>query len=535
MNIEGKLKLEIRDAKTGELKEVREETNMVTDSVYNVINGAVARARKGNYSQLQLGTSTEDIVRMLFGGVMVFSEAVDTTHLVPSALEMHNMVGNGNQQATIAGSGYKGNLRSATVSEDSAEFIWDFAATQCNGTIASICLTSNKGGELGCKIEAIDSSRYSDSFIYGLADVLGYDKHIDFNASYPRTNLMSFSGGTSGEGLRVYTGNKLVHYRGNYKYTWDLSKYKNRFDFTEAQVNIPTIAAEQESTDTAIPGTTGNVGGNLIKGPITDYALKGQCTFEPSGDGYKYTLVLTKCTATSQSTVNVPMNNLITAIKAKYADKGCDTPADGQNTAYNINNSIVGNCFTWDNKLFWFVGNYNNSDTEFLSIYVQEFDGSYVVINDITEDTAFYNLIGKASITNWNGVLYGTSSLNATALFDIFVLDTDIYVRANDFYFLLSIDADSDLGLYMDNRPNFYIKNGKVCLSRIAQDDLAAIPFYRALGNAVGNSSNNALGWCVNSILRTNYLATIQNQSNPAVKTPSDIMSITYTLTRRNS
>ena len=66
MKLKGRLKLEIRDAVTGEIKETRIEDNRVTDSVYNVINGAVARARRGNYAQVQLGTATEDIIRMLF-------------------------------------------------------------------------------------------------------------------------------------------------------------------------------------------------------------------------------------------------------------------------------------------------------------------------------------------------------------------------------------------------------------------------------------------------------------------------------------
>lgn len=535
MKLKGRLKLEIRDAVTGEIKETRIEDNQVTDAVYNVINGAVARARKGNYTQVQLGTATEDIIRMLFGGVMVFGKSIDTSHIVPSADEMQYMVGNGNQQATISGSGFKGTLRSATVTSDTAEFIWDFASTQCNGTIASICLTSNKGGELGCLIEARDTSRYSDSFVYGFADTLGYDKHNDFNSSYARTPILTFTGGSGSQGLRIFDNNKLVHYRGTTRYTFDISKYQNRFDFNEAQTSLVSIAATTETVDTAIPGTTGNVGGNLIHGPMTDYALKGTCLYELNNDTYNYTLQLTKCTATSQSTVNVPMNNLITAIKAKYVQKGCDVPAEGQTTAYNINNSIVGNCVTWDNKLIWFVGSYNNSDTDFLCIYIQEFDGSFVVLDQIQEDTIFYNLIGKSSIQNWNGVLYGTSSLNATQLFDLAVIDNDVYVRANDYYFWLNLDEESDIGLFLNTRPNFYITNGKNTFSRIIQDDLAVVPFYRALGDAVGSSNTNNMQWCVNSILRTAYLATIQNQSNPAIKTPSDIMSITYTLTRSNS
>lgn len=534
MKLKGRLKLEIRDAETGEVKDVRIEDNMVTDSVYNVINGAVARARKGNYSPLQLGTATEDIIRMLFGGVMVFGKSIDTSHLVPSFDEMLQMNGNGNQQATISGSGLKGNLRSATVTEDSAEFIWDFASTQCNGTIASICLTSNKGGELGCRIEARDTSRYSDSFVYGYEDKLGYDKNQDLSGAYPRTNVLNLTGGNSNTGLRLVDGDTLVAYQGTIKYTWDISKYKNRFDFNETQTTKPTIQATTETVDTAIPGYTGNTEGNIIHGPMTNYGLKGKCLYELNNDVYTYTLQLTKCTKSSQSTVNVPMNNLITAIKAKYAAMGCTTPDEGRNTAWAIN-TLMGNVVaTWDNKLIYFVGSYNNSDTDFLNIYIQDFDGSYVVIDQIQEDTIFYNLIDKANISSWKGFLYGTTQSNQR-LFALTVIDNELYVDVNDYYFYLSIDAESDLGVYMSNRPNFYIKGARLVLSRLESDPLAASPYYRCYGDAVSGSSATSMNWCVNSLLRTSYLATIQNQSNPAIKTPSDIMSITYTLTRSNS
>lgn len=556
MGIEGRVKIELRDAITGEVIDTREEHNQVTDAVYNVINGAVARARKGNYAQLQLGSQTEDIIKQLFGGVMIFSENIDTSHLVPSADEMMTMIGNGNQQSPITGSGYKGTLRSATYNSDYSEieFIWDFSSTQCNGTIAAICLTSNKGGELGCRVEARDTSRYSDSFVYAYSDRLGYDENESLSASYPNTNILNLIGGDGNDGLRLLDGKYLVAYRGDTKYTWDLSKYKNRFDFNENQTTLPEIQATIEQVTTEIPGYTGNVEGNLIHGPMTDYALKGKCVYTTNNDNTTYTLQLTKCTKTSQSTINVPMNNIITAIKAKYDAKGCAYPDRDQTTCYNINNSLANCCFTWDNKLIWLVGSYNNSDTDFLNIYIQEYDGSYVVIDTLVEDTVFYNLIDKTNLSTFKGVLYGADNIfSDNSLFDIAVVDDAVYMRARDYFFLMCIDDEASSGVFMDNRPSFYVYNSRYCFSRLVPDIefgytpptpenpgdpipeppyIAKLPFYRPLGNAVSSSSADSNNWCVNSLLRTNYLATIQIQSNPAIKTPSHVMSITYTLTR---
>ena len=526
--IKGKVKVEIKDAITGEIKDTREETNMLTNSVFNIINGATARARRGNYNPIQLGTSTEDIIRMLFGGIMVFSRNIDTTHLVPDPIEAERMIGCGNQQGTISGSGIKGNLRSAVVTEDSAEFIWDFAATQCNGQIASICLTSNKGGELGNSIEARDASRKSDSFVYAYEDSLGFDKENALSASYPRTNIIELQAATSNKGLRVFDGDTIAFYYGSDKYTWNLSKYKNRFDMNESQTTKIVVPYEKES------GQTSTAGLSLVQGPMTDYALMGKCIYETSGSSTTYTLQLVKCTKNSQSGVNVPMNNIITAIQALYERKGYDNITSPATIANNITASLAQTCFTFNNKLIWLVGSYNNSGTDFLVIYIQDFDGSYVVLDQIQEDTTFYNLIDKANMQYFKGTLLNMSGSPKNTWFTLSAVDNMTYLTVNDYYFFLSINQESDWGIFLDNRPNFYIKGGKTCFSRLIQDELAPYPYYRALGDAYGGASKNHLSWCVNSLLRTNYLATIQNQSNPAVKTPSDIMSITYTLTRQN-
>lgn len=559
MKLNGRLKVVLKDAETGEIVYEREKHNTVTGAVYNVINGAVARARKANYSQLQLGNNSEDIIRMLFGGMMVFSERPDSELLVPDAELMTKSLGNGNQGSPIAGSVMKGTLTSATVTADSAEFQWDFSANQCNGRISAICLTSNKGGELGCRIMARDSGRRSESFIYGYSDNLCSDEYEDFSTAYPRTNVLNLTGGTGNTGLKLIDGDKLVAYQGTTRYTWDLEKYRNTFDFTDTQYNLPNIPCTTEEVDTPIPGSTGNVEGNLIQGPMSDYALKGKCVYNENSGNFTYTLQLTKCTRTSQSTVNVPMNNIITDIKLRYADLNCDVPAEGQSTCYNINNNLEYNCFTWDNKLYWFVGSLNNSDTDFIAIYIQEYDGSFTVVDNLQQsgtdfDTAFLNLIDSSNI-RFKGVLYGDSIFGDNTWFDIAILDHEEeitetigneqvtrtvlvgapYMRVNDYWFLIDISSAQGIRSKVQNRPSFYIPNAKYCFTRLTIDSLAPLPYYRTLGNAVGDSNADSMNWCVASVLRTNYLATIWTDSTPATKTPSHVMTVTYRLTRTNS
>ena len=528
MKIVGKVRIELRDAKTGKLKHISEEHNVVTDSVYNIINGALARAKRGNYNSIFVGSSTEEAIKQLFGGVMVFNRSIDTSHLVPDILEMSGMIGNGNQGGTVVGSSKKGTLRSATITADSAKFVWDFPSTVCNGTIASICLTSNKGGELGCNFDARDTTKNGESIVaaYGgnlaadVANTVRYDND---------TRLFSISGeGTTG--CWVVDGDSLVQYQwtqqASYKRVWSLADYKNMFKFNEYQAHLPAISpVSEEALQDAIMS-------RFFRGICGNYALAGDASYVQDNDNVTYTLTLAKYTKNGISNINVPMNNLITAVQAVYDRKGIAYETTPNNIVSAINNAISGsNAFTIDNKLIWFVGSMGRSEDEFLNIYIQDYDGSFVTLDQIQTDTAFFNLINKAGLpssSGWCGFMHDRQNNNLN--FRPVKHDDDNYVYLNDYLFYLGVDPNGIWGCYFHNRPFFYAKLNDII--NMQDDTLSPKPYFRCLPSSQSSSTNG--DFVSTSVLQTNYLATIQNQSNPAIKTPSDIMSITYTLTRTN-
>lgn len=528
MKIVGKVRIELRDAKTGKLKHISEEHNVVTDSVYNIINGALARAKRGNYNSIVIGSSTEEAIKQLFGGVMVFGRPVDTSHLVPDILEMSSMIGNANQGGTISGSSKKGTLRSATITADSARFIWDFPSTVCNGSVEAICLTSNKGGELGCCFDARDTSKNGESLIEGLgsnlaesvANTIRYDNN---------TRLFSISGEAANNSCWIIDGDSLVQYNwttsNSYKRVWSLEDYKNMFKFNEYQANLPALSPISEEV------LQDSIQSRFFKGVGDNYALAGDATYVEDAGNITYTLVLSKYTKNSISTINVPMNNLITAIQAVYDRKGISYKTTANDIKTAINNAISNyGVFTVDNRLVWFVGSMNRSEDEFLNIYIQDYDGSFVTLDQIQTDTTFYNLINKAGLPSqgWAGFLHSNQNNNLQVR--PVRHNDDNYVYINNYMFYIGVDPDDVWGCYFHNRPFFYAK--LIDILNIQEDTLAPKPYFRSLPASISSSTNG--DFVSESVLQTNYLATIQNQSNPAIKTPSDIMSITYTLTRTN-
>jgi hypothetical protein len=538
MSLKGKIRLEIKDAKTGKVKYSREEHNIVTDAVYNVLNGATARQQKagGAGTGLIFGSVSMEAIKALFGGILIFDTSIDTSHIIPSYIEMRHMIGNGNMFGDIANNTHKGSLRIATITEDTAEFTWDFSTGECNGEITSICLTSCRGGELGCNIESRDNARYSDSFINVLGNELTDGGTYPLVAATPRNMVFHLDGSYNDtNGLVLITDEEIVLYRENINSAvlrWNLRDYSNSYLFNY-DGTLKNVVPEEDEASIGI----GLDGYKLIGGPITDYALQGKVDFETQGGNPIYTLHLVKCESYGQEEIDVPMNNIVTAILNDYQNRGLVealTPSTPEQIVQNLNLALQTTCFTYGNKLIWLVGymNYTEEANDFITLYIQEYNGSFITVEPTSADSIFYNLIGR-NIANkvrlW-GTLYNYSFVTNTCFSIAYIIDK-LYLTSNDYYFLINLIPDDTLGIHIFNRADYYIANGNECIAGLIPDTLSSIPYYRTLCNSKYISGAN-LDWIVSYLLRTCYLGTIQNQSNPALKTPADTMSITYTLSR---
>ena len=138
--MKGRAKIELFDAKTGELKEVREETNLVT----NATKYMLAFLNKINRAP---GSEVFPICSRALGGIMLFNEEIDED---PENIEFpiaNQLIGYAGRETNVSNPQAGSMNPLETINEDDGyTTVWDFGTSQANGVIKSICLTSAYAG-----------------------------------------------------------------------------------------------------------------------------------------------------------------------------------------------------------------------------------------------------------------------------------------------------------------------------------------------------------------------------------------------------
>lgn len=239
----GETKIELFDAKSGELVKSVTKHNLVTNACKNIINGLVKLSTLGkgtNDSMLNAfgnfrkglfgdSRSIEDTLKDIFGGVLVFSEPIseDADHIIPTPAERRAYIGGGYQGNTLAGSPTLGSLsaESAYVANDYIKFVWEFTSSQCNGAIACICLTSNQGGLLGFRLD--DTVYNRGNYLYRQIT----DAGLKINSGSPGQGqgfeLRSQGGSNQHNKTRTEDGSVYHTCYWNRHQWWDMSKFFN--------------------------------------------------------------------------------------------------------------------------------------------------------------------------------------------------------------------------------------------------------------------------------------------------------------------
>ena len=149
MKLKGKTTIELTDVKSKEVKVIEDE-NFITDALYQLCQPVF----KGHFTlegatfTTERGCSTEALMR----GICLFDTVLseDTSRLIPPPEA--NMVGHA-CEATYLGSdttmGSFNSNQSVISSGVERTYVWDFTAEQANGSIKSICLTTQAGGYIG--------------------------------------------------------------------------------------------------------------------------------------------------------------------------------------------------------------------------------------------------------------------------------------------------------------------------------------------------------------------------------------------------
>lgn len=146
--LKGKTTIELTDINTGEVA-VFEDTNLITNAISDLCQRTFKRGNTLHHTHSFYSNPIS--FNQLFGGILLFDTALEENPNKYFPPTTANMVGHG---SNITYSGTDLSLGSFNdvlyeSSERMRKFVWDFTAEQANGTIASVCLTTQPGGIIG--------------------------------------------------------------------------------------------------------------------------------------------------------------------------------------------------------------------------------------------------------------------------------------------------------------------------------------------------------------------------------------------------
>lgn len=514
MSLHGKTTIQLFDSKTGELVNEVSESNLVTNAVSNIFNSCMqaylvglnsGKGRRGSINSVYTLPSDLNLAQTLYGGVLVFSNSIEANieHCIPSIDEIKSCIGYANQDTATSSSIFKGTFNSAesSISDNEIVFVWDFSESQCNGKIASICLTSNAGGATGLVFDTLASKTSCSLLKYIYSDL--YDvSGLDFSSSYIHAPMFLSSYTSSGAHGQYISGDYYYYiYRGN-AYKYNISKILNK-NWLRLTDNFKYCLAS--SADETI--TLSNTYTGIFKCLDSDKVFKYN-TSQSSVSSFVMTKIYGNCI---EETVTIPTTDIISSVYSYF-----NSTASKRQIIPNFASSGA----IFNNSIYFLIGTVNNSNLETypnkVRIYKLNFDGSFS-FNDINCTDNFISMMfGTKS--------YGNSPTSA------------IDVQFNKMFdSLVLTSVDSTLG-YVN-----YIVNSDCSVE--------PYPFLETSSNISNygydlykNETWLKEPWCsfkfagngyVNTIeLFMAYLGTINNMTNELTKTSSNTMKIKYTLTQ---
>ena len=157
LELHGHTKLELFNADSGKLEECIEDDNELTGALAEIFQG-IGRFGHGDSLVQKAGNGywTRDgyrresfTLRQWFGGLLAFDKNQDVDHPFPS-YDSAIIASGVDGQANIGANNIRGSFNSIESEFDwenhNIKFVYDFATSQGNGRIASICLTPYLGG-----------------------------------------------------------------------------------------------------------------------------------------------------------------------------------------------------------------------------------------------------------------------------------------------------------------------------------------------------------------------------------------------------
>ena len=479
MGIKGKTTFELTDINTGKV-EVIEDSNMITNGLQEIL------ATYGYFGCDILNTDTirnSSLWVNLLGGLFLFDSALneDVNNIfMPAGVKM---IGNGSKDVANSGVvtelGSYNSAESGTQSDGSIKFVYDFSTAQANGTIACACLTSKIGGYIGM---GNNSGRYVN-----ISYILDTFKSDSYHVC--RSNIAGAGNDAShilypvyGENAIYFTNPYNINYSASYaSQHWSVTKkiqiLKVRAGFTGVSIKDRRYLDKVVGTyDVDIPQD------------ILDYM----------GTSTNYTIV---------SSDSIERN--VYVIFSKSSDDRLDAGAfcwimkidkDMKATAYKFTNN-VGATIVIGHKYITFDGDYlwaQRSNSPYYLYGIKYTDSTQIIETGVSKGIR-YNIytIGK----------------NLIGLYDVY--------HDNSYYCTPTV--------YDVVKRNHGEPHGV-----ITYDTHKLIPFPDKKGVYlyVYYNSSSTTNPCDLKVMKDpRYLATINNLSEPVIKTSSKTMKVTYTLT----
>ena len=468
--LKGKTTFELTDVNTGEV-EVIEDSNMITNGLQEFLR---------TYGYFGCDVLSDDTVRTnslwvnLLGGLFLFDTALDedvNNTFMPAGVKM---IGNGSKDVSNSGAvtelGSYNTAESGLQSDGSIKFVYDFSTAQANGTIACACLTSKVGGYIGM---GNDSNRYINS-----SYVL--NAYISDNNHYCYSGIDGATNGASYMLYPVYSEN-AIYFTNPYNIIYS-SAYSSQHWSVTKKIQILKVRA----------GFTG-VGIKArrdLRNIVATYDVDiPQDILDYMGTSTNYIFI----SRDSERNVYVIFNK--SSSDSLGAGAFCWIMKIDKNmnaTAYKFTNN-VGRPLTLDNRHITFDGDYlwmiYSYDRPFYLYGIKYSDSTQIIEAGVINESNIFSLytIGKNLIGLYNDYI--------TTVYDV-VNRTQRQTNGSlmDYSNTVLIPFADKKGVY-------------------SQVYLKSTPNYLYV------------------MKDPRYLATINNLSEPVVKTASKTMKVTYTIT----
>ena len=164
MKLKGTAVIELTDVNTNEVETYVEE-NMVTNAVNNILGlnpMAVFYCEEEYNTGLVWKDNLLPICPNMIGGILLFPKALeenaDNIYVQSDNLPVAYASNDVNSTANTARGSL--NLTESKALDNGYKFVWEFTASQGNGTIAAIALTSALGGQNGFGSSVADASTF---------------------------------------------------------------------------------------------------------------------------------------------------------------------------------------------------------------------------------------------------------------------------------------------------------------------------------------------------------------------------------------